>query len=290
MDDPLLMAALQVGSLALAAWLLWPRLLVVLGRRQLQNGFSGGPEELQSHWLLDVDAELVEQLTGFGFQPLGLYWERMSQSRTFRELVYVSPADQCFGLLYPNSQIMPHRASCLTVFADGAVVQTKNYDGGVKGNRADFVVGAPPSAVSFEATPAEAPAEDLDYRAPLDEVLQVHRARVQRFVAAGRVPRVAADCELFLHIQQKYHEHPYLTSQHRSAELTNSMSYLFVLVAGPVVLGMSYGFDHPAPWLVLALEGVVGLAVRYGFSSAQKIAFLRRLGGDAPQSNVRLPR
>src|SRR5205807_6416931 len=61
----------------------------------------------------------------------------------FEEFVFHRPGEKCFGILYPNNQIMPRRGSFLTVFETGGVAFTKNYSGGVQVQEGDFLaVGA----------------------------------------------------------------------------------------------------------------------------------------------------
>src|SRR5262249_3414244 len=63
--------------------------------------------------------------------------------RTFLEFVFASRAHRCFAMLSPRDQLMPRRATLLTVFTDGAVVFTKNYRGGIEADEAEFFAGAP---------------------------------------------------------------------------------------------------------------------------------------------------
>jgi hypothetical protein len=50
----------------------------------------------------------------------------------------------------------------------------------------------------------------------------------------------------------------------------------------PLLLGWKLGIRHPAPWCALLLEGLVGLYLRFGCSSATKINILRKLSGQNP--------
>jgi hypothetical protein len=63
--------------------------------------------------------------------------------RRFEEFVFTRPKENCFGILYPNDQIMPRRASFFTVFETGGVVFTKNYSGGVEIQERDFLATGP---------------------------------------------------------------------------------------------------------------------------------------------------
>jgi hypothetical protein len=134
---------LPAAALLLAAWLCLPQILVLLKGPRIVNGFQGGPEEVTTYWLHDVDEVLSQQMLGLGFQPVGVFWEKEKMGRTFQEFVFACRTDPGFGMLYPNHQLMPRRASFLTVFTSGAVVFTKNYHGGVEAEEEDFFAGAP---------------------------------------------------------------------------------------------------------------------------------------------------
>lgn len=156
MDDALLVTCLQITSLLLALFLCYPQLLVVLKRSQIRGGFQGGPEEAARYWLHSIDEEHFQQLAGLGFTPVGVYWETADFKRTFRQFVFTKPAERCFAMLYPRDQIMPRRASFLTVFSDGAVVFTKNYQGGVQAKEPDFHSGGlPPPRMPVDDEQAE---------------------------------------------------------------------------------------------------------------------------------------
>jgi hypothetical protein len=132
-------------SLIIAVRLCLPNLLVVIGYSRLQCGFRGGPREVECYWLNDVDESLYQEMTALGFEPLGVYWEQMPFTRVYDEYVFVRRGDNCYGLLFPNHQIMARRGHFLTVFEDGAVVHTKNHAGGVEMDDPTFVAGAPES-------------------------------------------------------------------------------------------------------------------------------------------------
>jgi hypothetical protein len=336
---------LQLVSLLLALWLCLPRLLVVFRQNRIHRGFEGGPEEAGRYWLHGIDEQHYQQLAELGFKPLGIYWEKTDFGRKFQEFVYVAPTERCFAMLYPINQILPRRATFLTAFDDGAIVFTKNYQGGVQGDEPTFLAGglpppaktptperalpSPPAAMPFsswksllllglaagvvssllyggdwspswgvwaavaltlllsfftgqskgqDSPPPDEP--DLDYRAPLKEVLEEHRRRVGRFQLAGRAPLAAIGEDDFLQTQKVYHEHPFVSGVYRSAELFNLCVRLGGLAFAPVLLSFWLGVDHVAVWSVLLAECLVMAAFRYGCSTAFVIGFLRRLGGE----------
>src|SRR5262249_27366873 len=91
----------------------------------------------------DIDEDLYQKLAALGFGPVGVYWEKVKIHRTFQEFVFARPGEPGFAMLYPNHQIMPRRATFLTVFTSGAVVFTKNYQGGLEAEVDDFLAGVP---------------------------------------------------------------------------------------------------------------------------------------------------
>ncbi|HEV3443350.1 MAG TPA: hypothetical protein VG099_01850, partial [Gemmataceae bacterium] len=134
---------LAIVSVLIVIRLLLPEILVLLGRNPVQNGMAGGSEDADLYWPTRLDGDLYQEMIALGFRPLGTYWEQMPFMRRFEEFVLHRPGEKCFGILYPNNQIMPRRASFFTVFETGGVAFTKNYSGGVEVQEGDFLaVGA----------------------------------------------------------------------------------------------------------------------------------------------------
>ena len=141
-QDPIALSLVVVSTLILIRLLL-PNILVVLGLVPLQNGFVGGPEDANSNWPAKIDDDLYQEMLALGFRPEGTNWEQMPFSRRYESFVFTRPGDKCFGILYPNNQIMPRRSSFLTVFDTGGVVYTKNYCGGAEAQEGDFLATGP---------------------------------------------------------------------------------------------------------------------------------------------------
>jgi hypothetical protein len=137
-EDTITLALAIVSTLILLRLFL-PNICAVLGLRTLKNGFKGGPEDANSCWPTKLDDDLYQEMLALGFQPVGTCWEQLPFTRRFEEFVFTRPGEKCFGLLYPNDQIMPRRGSFFTVFETGGVVFTKNYCGGVEVQEADFL-------------------------------------------------------------------------------------------------------------------------------------------------------
>ncbi len=323
--------------------LLWPNVLAVFGRSPLQNGMAGGSEDADLYWPARLDGALYQEMLALGFKPLGTFWEQMPFGRRFEEFVFHRPGEKCFGILYPNDQIMPRRASFLTVFETGGVAFTKNYSGGVEVQEGDFLaVGArtkpvhelPPATPGAAHSPwqmlllagavgllmltflqgdhgsltpdqrvllrvlcgvailgalthvrpvvnrprRESRLDDLDLRIPLAETLARHRLNVSRLLAQGQQPPVRFDADEFLPTQQRYYAHPRLRRQYQSSMAWLLRAKLIVLAPLPGVLFAQLGFRSALPWAALLAEGVIGLFLRYGCSSAA-VVHLLRLGG-----------
>ncbi len=282
--------------------LILPNVLVLLGQSPLRNGMAGDADEASRHWLQDVDADLYEDMTSLGFRPVGVYWEQMPTARRFVEVVFSRPGEPCYGMLYPNHQIMPRRAAFLTVFESGAVVFTKNYAGGVEIHQADFwAEGAqsflpPPlpeeevgldSSAGTEARlvsysrPAMAHT-NLDLRASLADTLERHLQNVAEFLAQGHPLPPAFNAEEFITAQHRYHAHPRLRRKYQATMGHLLQRKLVALGSIPLFLAWQLGVTHPAPWCVLLVEGLIGLCLRFGCSSATKIRLLRTLNGEKP--------
>jgi hypothetical protein len=240
-------------------------------------------------------------------------------------------------MLYPNSQIMPRRASFMTVFTSGAVAFTKNYRGGVESVADDFhASGLGPAVVPQEeapkapeasragtvcgllmglgaagaiylsatnrsiphwaylagvgvvlvgmkllgggrATPQQNDEPDMNYRAPLDEVLAKHREIVERFIQEGHVPVSGKTEDAFLQIQQTYYEHRVVSGLHRAAEIMNLIGMLIFLLAPAGIVAAFCGLDHAAPWAVMLFSCAIVATFRYGMSTATVVRVLHRL-------------
>jgi hypothetical protein len=337
--------ALAILATLILIRLLLPNIFAVLGLITLKNGFAGGPEDANCYWPSKIDDALYQEMLALGFQPEGTYWEQLPFTRRFEEFVFTRPGEKCFGLLYPNDQIMPRRASFLTVFETGGVVFTKNYCGGVEVQEGDFLatggrtdparpLPSPPPApacsswkpivlclaaglllvtlvsgsergLSSDQTvmlrvlcglavigtllqirpqgaaprrPVRQPA-DLDLRIPLAETLARHRLNVNRLIAQGQQVPSAFDGNEFIATQQRYHRHPRLRRQWQSSMWTLLLSKLTVLAPLPTIFFCSLGVRDPLPWSVLLVEGLVGLSLRYGCSSATVLNILRGFAG-----------
>ena len=331
--------ALAILSTLILVRLLLPNVFVVLGLINLRCGFTGGPEDANAYWPYRIDDDLYREMLALGFQPLGTYWEQLPFTRRFEEFVFTRPGEKCFGILYPNNQIMPRRGSFLTVFETGGVVFTKNYCGGVRIQEGDFLATSPqtdperslpppaPASASWRplvfflaagllmatlvrdpdrwlgsdhgivlwelsgmavicallllrprtAAPREPVREphDLDSRICLAETLARHRLNVSRLMATGQQTPAAFDTEEFIATQRRYHGHPRLRRQFQGAMWILLLSKLTVLAPLPALLFYRFGGRDPFPWIVLLGEGLVGLYLRYGCSSAEVLNILR---------------
>jgi hypothetical protein len=345
-QDTVTLALAFLATLILIRLLL-PNVLVVLGLLDLRNGFAGGPEDANCYWPSRTDADLYQEMLALGFRPEGTYWEQLPFTRRFEEFVFTRPGEKCFGLLYPNDQIMPRRGAFLTVFETGGVVFTKNYSGGVEIQEGDFLatgartgpapppqpeppaparspwkplvfflmagllyVGAeaggpgrrpgsdrrvllgvlgglavigtltalatlPRNRPRVAAPPPERDPADLDLRVSLAETLTRHRLNVNRSIAEGQQLPPSFDAGEFIATQHRYHRHPRLRRQFRSTMGFLLLSKLTVLAPLPAIAFYTRGVHDPLPWGVLLAEGLMGLYLRYGCSSAAVVTILR---------------
>ena len=269
-----LTVVVAVLAVLIAIWLCRGQILTAQGTIHLQNGFEGGADDVALHLLPKLDESHFKELTALGFRPLGIYWETMPGKRRFLEYVFVQDGENCFGIIYPTDQIMPRRASFLTVFPTGGVVFTKNNFGGLAVQEGNFIAG------SVGETPEDAEGEvDLSIRVPLTHVLERHRENVNRLVFRGEIAPARFDTYGFLEAQRLFHVHPVLRRRFSKIEQVNLLTQVAAFAIVPGVLAWHLGFTHLAVWLALLAEGIVGLVFRYGFSSAAKIEIISRLGG-----------
>ena len=114
-------------------------------------------------------------------------------------------------------------------------------------------------------------------RVPLAETLERHRLNVNRLIAEGQQLPAVFDGDEFLATQQRYYRHPRL----RMKRLSSMGTLLFVKLIGlaplPAIFFSNRGVRDPLPWGVLLAEGLVGLYLRYGCSSATVVNTLRGL-------------
>ncbi len=333
-------ALLAILSAFVLIRLLLPNVLAVFGLSPLKNGFRGWLEDANSYWPTRIDDDLYQEMLALGFQPIGTAWEQLPFTRRFEEFVFMRPEEKCFGLLYPNDQIMPRRGSFMTVFETGGVVFTKNYCGGVEVQEGDFLAMGGRTDSAPERSPGQAPAgsfwrpivfclaaglltvtlirdpggwlnsdqgvtisvlsglavigmvlsirpqraatrsqgrqpPDLNLRIPLAETLARHRLNVNRLLAQGQQPPAVFDGEEFIATQQRYYRHPRLRRQRQASMASLLLVKLMVLAPLPTILFCSLGVADPLPWGVLLVEGLVGLYLRYGCSSATVLNILR---------------
>jgi len=128
-----------------------------------------------------------------------------------------------------------------------------------------------------EATPRRPVRQpvDLDLRIPLAETLARHRLNVNQLIAEGQQPPAVFDGDEFLATQQRYYRHPRLRRQQRCTMCTLLLAKLIVLAPLPAIFFCILGVRDPLPWSVLLVEGLVGLYLRYGCSSATVLNILR---------------
>jgi hypothetical protein len=94
-------------------------------------------------------------------------------------------------------------------------------------------------------------------------------------MAQGQQLPALFDCHEFLATQQRYYRHPRLRRQRQSSMWTLLLCKLIVLAPLPTIFFCSLGVRDPLPWSVLLVEGLVGLYLRYGCSSATVLNILR---------------
>jgi hypothetical protein len=350
-QDPITLALAIVSTLVLIRLLL-PNILIIVGLVPLRNGFAGGPEDANSYWPGKIDDDLYREMLALGFRPEGTFWEQMPFSRRYEEFVFTRPGEKCFGILYPDNQIMPRRSSFLTVFETGGVVYTKNYCGGAEAQEGDFLATGPRTEPVRDLQP-QAPAAspwnrimfclavgilamtlfdgsnywlttdqktvlrvlggvailrallpsrprgtaprhpageraDLDLRLPLAETLARHQRNVNLLIAAGQQLPACFDAHEFIATQQRYHRHPRLRNLFQASTLTLLLSKLIILAPLPAIFFGTLGIQSPISWGVLLVEGLVGLYLRYGFSSAGVVNILRRFSGPLEKLEARI--
>jgi hypothetical protein len=119
------------------------------------------------------------------------------------------------------------------------------------------------------------PPDDPDLRISLAETLARHRLNVNRLIAAGQQMPAVFDSAEFSATQQRYYRHPRIRIQLQSAMWTLLLIKLAVLALLPAIFFWRLGVRDPLPWSVLLVEGLVGLYLRYGCSSATVVNMLR---------------
>jgi hypothetical protein len=121
---------------------------------------------------------------------------------------------------------------------------------------------------------------DLDLRISLAETLARHRLNVNRLTAEGQQLPAVFDGDEVIATQQRYYRHPRLRTQWQSSMWTLLVGKLVVLAPLPTTFFCILGVGDPLPWGVLAVEGLVGLYLRYCCSSATVVNILRGFGRD----------
>jgi hypothetical protein len=252
---------LMAGALACAFWVCLPDALFLLGLTHVRSGVLGGPEDVRCDTSNPLTEEIAQQLDALGFVPAGLYWERLPMHKTFRGVVFVSRASDCFATVTRLWNNDTPRVSFKTAFRGIAVVFTKNYVGGMEANEETLWVGGLPPQATVQANTDPAP-ERIWHRALLEEVLEEHRRRVSRFVLAGHIPKPATTVDDYVESVPTYSDHPTVRHQFR-----NNVAWLFCLklaflVSGPGLFTLM-GASHDVILSLLLAESVGVLLFRY---------------------------
>src|SRR5947209_11326257 len=101
MDSEVLWTTLlMLAAIGLTIGVCLPDVLYLLGLVRVRRGILGGPEEIRSGRETWLTEDISEQLNVLGFEPAGLYWERMPAHKTFREAIFVSRHEDCFAAVY----------------------------------------------------------------------------------------------------------------------------------------------------------------------------------------------
>ncbi len=244
---------MMAGALIGAIWVCLPDVLFLLGLTRVRRGILGGPEAVRSGPGELVTDEIAEELDALGFVLAGLYWEQLPAHKLFRHPVFVSRKGDCFASIYRLFNNDLPRVAFKTSFADGAVVFTRNYVGGMEVDEATLRAGGLDSAETAM----------LEDRAALAEVLEEHRQRVRRFVLAGHPILTAHMIEDYVEVARTYSDHPTV-----QRNLGKNIAVLFwvklgFLMAGPGLFAAFWGIDHEAIWSILLAESASVLLFRY---------------------------
>jgi hypothetical protein len=223
------------------------------------KNYSGGVEARESDVLATGAGTAIEPALP---QPsTGSFWSALA----------VSLAAGLFtALLVRGADLWPGSNPGILPFVPGAVVAI-----------AALLVLRP--RVAVPATPEREPL-DIDVRTPLVETLARHRLNVSLMLAAGQRTPIKFDAEEFIATQQRYHRHPAIRRRFQAAMLTLLLGKLFVLAIVPGIFFLRAGFGDPLPWSVLLAEGLAGLYLRYGCSSATVVNVLRGCAGNQKAS------
>jgi hypothetical protein len=229
-DDTL--AVLWLGAGAVALWMLLPAVLNALGLTLWRGSIDDEASALEP---VGNDAdydELVAQLRGLGFEPVGRrsttcwlflhHWYRVFHSR-----VFAARSGDCIALTYRLRAWDRWRLCFVTAFADGAIVETANQMEGLRIEEADYLRWG-------LATPDRA------------LLLERHRAACRDFAAAGaRKVAVLPAEEVNRLIRQ--HESRNHRRRHRWTGLKSMSTSLWCLGIGLLLVRR---FAGTAPYLM----------------------------------------
>lgn len=258
MDPETLLMALQVSSILFALYLCLCDLLLLLGRG-LQRGIEGGPDALPRNRGDGEFDEVAAKLEALGFEPAGVYWEKMPAHRTFREYAFASKSKDCYALVYRLFLNDPLRTSFLTTFTDGAAVFTQNYVGGLEADAEDLRVGG--AAIELDDNETD--------RVDLEETLDEHRLRIRRFGLKGHTPMEGHTIQDFYEAECVYSDHPVIAGSMRSNSQFMLGVKLLFFASIPGIIACYRGLEHPAVWTALLLQCcVVWFFRRYSMEPA----------------------
>ncbi len=229
---------LMVAGLALTLWICLPNLLRFAGCIRFRNGVYGGPAELEPEGKGELYASLYQQLIDLGFEPLGVYWEKVIWHHRSQEFAFVLRKENCQGIIFRLAGGDP-RVVLKTVFSNGAIVKTCNYTRPREDSADYFVQGIPTLT--------------------LDGLLAEHRRSVAAFTAADHKPRECGTLETYAEAESISFFNDSVQRTYRACERDILIAKVLFLGLLPTILGFICWLNDRtllSAWFVLFAQSI----------------------------------
>lgn len=230
--------AVAVAAAVVFLWICVPHLLLATGLDFFRNGARGGPADNDPEGKGEVYADLHSQLLALGFEPFGVYWEKVIFKPRSEEFMFLHRASNDLATVTRLAGGDP-RASFVTVFISGAAVFTASY-----------------------SRPRE---EDDDYLAngfpttALDAVLAAHRHAVNEFKDRGLKPVELTSLADVVRAERTYFYNPAVRrafQKNYSDIFLLHAGFLIVPPAAVALVCWCAGMPMVLAWLVLLGMGL----------------------------------
>jgi hypothetical protein len=237
-----LTSVLMSAAAMVVLWVCWPYLRLLLGMYTYENGFVGAKDTLDPAYRNPAYAIRYGQLLELGFTPLGLHWERVSETLLNWDCAFGHDHCPCMAaiIVYPCHL---YEGYFISGMHDGTIVITTNVK----------VRSVQASDYALKSLAGSA----------LPELLAAHVAIVDALIPSSNGALAATSMTDFAILRRAHASHKVFRKRLRKAAckaLGGRISF-FVTASG---FGWFVGHLTPFPWILVIVMGItIKVAKRY---------------------------